>query len=57
MKNMTPEQKQMIKKIKAEANKEITKIFSMTFDQELRNKRFLEVKKIEQDSINKVLAI
>lgn len=51
---MTHEQKQLIKKLKAQANKAMSKVISTTFDQYERNRCMLEIQSILADKIREV---
>jgi hypothetical protein len=55
MKNATNEQKELIKKIKKECQKAANKVIAMTFDQNIRNARFLEIMTLQENKIAEVL--
>lgn len=57
MKNATNEQKELIKKIKKECQKAVNKVIAMTFDQNIRNARCLEIMTLQETKIAEVLSI
>lgn len=54
---MKNEKKQLIKKLKAEANKAMSKVISSTFDQNERNKAMREIQAILSSKIKEVESI
>ena len=48
------EKKQLIKKLKAEANKAMSKVIANTFDQNERNKAMLQIQAILSNKIKEV---
>lgn len=54
---MTTEKKQLIKKLKAEANKALSKVIANTFDQNERNKAMLQIQGLLAEKIKDVEAL
>lgn len=51
---MTTEKKQLIKKLKAEANKAISKVIANTFSQDERNKAMFQIQRLLAEKIKEV---
>ena len=54
---MTTDKKQLIKKLKSEANKAMSKIIASSFDQKVRNSAMLQIQKLLADKIKEVEAL
>ena len=54
-KALTPQQSAAIKVAKKMATKAINAVFAVTFDNNVRNARYFEIKEIEANTINQIL--
>lgn len=55
MKKLSEEKKVLIKKLRNEANKAVSKIIASTFDQNERNKGFMLINELLERKINEVV--